>query len=112
VRELENVVARIASFAVGPRVEAADVGKVVDSSRDGEARWPSDSSPDEDEPLLPYHEAKERAVSAFERAYAQRLLRAHNGRIVAAARAANIDRKSLSRLLDRVGLRGSGLSDG
>src|SRR5690606_18794534 len=49
----------------------------------------------------PFHEAKERAIEAFERAYLGALLERHDGNISEAARHAGIDRKTVHRLLKK-----------
>jgi DNA-binding NtrC family response regulator len=54
-----------------------------------------------DAPDLPFKEAKERIIGAFERAYVERLIRRHDGNISAAARDAGIDRNYLYRLLKK-----------
>jgi DNA-binding NtrC family response regulator len=55
---------------------------------------------------LPFKEAKEGVVDAFERRYLEDVLARHAGNISAAARFAQIDRKHLRELVDRHGLRG------
>ena len=54
---------------------------------------------------LPYKEAKQRLISQFDDEYVQALLRRHGGNITQAARAADIDRVYLLRLLDKFGMR-------
>jgi DNA-binding NtrC family response regulator len=65
------------------------------------------SEPD-DEPLppagnddLPYKEARGLAIAGFERRYVRQLLKAHDGNVSSAARAAGIDRNYLYRLMKR-----------
>lgn len=55
-------------------------------------------------PDLPFKEAKEQIVVAFEEAYVRRLMDRHGGNISAAARDAGIDRNYLYRLLKKHGL--------
>lgn len=57
-----------------------------------------------DAPDLPFKEAKAHIVSGFERAYVQRLMQRHHGKISAASRDAGIDRNYLYRLLEKHGL--------
>ncbi len=57
---------------------------------------------------LPFKEAKERLLEAFEREYLERLLARAQGGIAGAARAAGIDRKHLYSLLEKHGLWTSG----
>jgi DNA-binding NtrC family response regulator len=56
---------------------------------------------------LPFKEAKERLLAAFEREYLERLLARSSGGIAGAAREAGIDRKHLYSLLEKHGLWGS-----
>jgi DNA-binding NtrC family response regulator len=56
---------------------------------------------------LPFHEAKQEVVDAFERRYLADLLARHGGNLSAAARDAGLDRKHLRRLARRHGLLGS-----
>jgi DNA-binding NtrC family response regulator len=53
----------------------------------------------------PFTEARKRAISEFERAYLQRLMREHGGRIQQAAEAAGINRVYLYKLMRRLGLK-------
>ena len=53
----------------------------------------------------PLREAREAWVSAFERRYLEELLRQHENRVSAAARAAGVDRIYFYRLLWKHGLR-------
>lgn len=55
-------------------------------------------------PDLPFKEAKEQIVVAFERAYLVRLMERHGGNISAAARDAGIDRNYIYRLLKKHGI--------
>src|SRR5262249_39710927 len=54
---------------------------------------------------VPFKTAKQALVDDFERAYCQRLLEAHDNNITRAARAAELDRVYLLRVLDKYGLR-------
>jgi DNA-binding NtrC family response regulator len=53
---------------------------------------------------VPYKLAKHELVEEFERRYIRALLEAHGGNISAAARAAGIDRMSIHKILNRLGL--------
>ncbi len=59
----------------------------------------------------PFKLAKERLVADFEKAYLTRLLQWAEGNISRAARKAGLDRMYLYRLLQRYGLKGSGVDD-
>jgi two-component system, NtrC family, response regulator GlrR len=54
---------------------------------------------------LVYAEARKRALEDFERRYLQALLALHEGKVAAAAKAAEIDRVYLYKLLHRHGLK-------
>ncbi len=91
VRELRNFVERCAVMEQALPLEAAtrEPGFVVDTS-------------------LTYTEAKRRVVDEFERQYLSALLRDHGGNVSKAARAAELDRPYLYKLLYRHGLREKG----
>ena len=79
--------------------------------RDGEPPGPGTPEENDDEgPLpdvdftLPFKEAKESLVDAFEREYLERLLERAGGRIAAAAREAHLNRKYFYDLLHKHGL--------
>jgi DNA-binding NtrC family response regulator len=71
---------------------------------DGAAKSPGPTSTDSFDPSLSFSESKERFVDARERAYVTWLLAGHDGNISAAARAAQMDRKYLHKLLKKHGL--------
>ena len=54
---------------------------------------------------LPLKVARERAARAFERRYVEEMLRRHDGKVAAAARAAGVDRMHFYRLAWRAGLK-------
>ncbi|MBX3269615.1 MAG: sigma 54-dependent Fis family transcriptional regulator [Sandaracinaceae bacterium] len=53
---------------------------------------------------VPFRDAKARLVEAFERRYLAALLEAHEHNLAAAARAAKLDRMSIYKMLDRLGI--------
>ena len=63
------------------------------------------SSPDDDIAGLPFKEAKEKLVDAFERRYVAALLERHGGNVSRAAAEAGLDRNYLARLAKKHGLR-------
>lgn len=96
VRELRNILERAAAL--------------------GDEALPDEPSAGADEPHLPtvgtsvdvaipFKVAKAALIEEYEREYCQRLLVAHENNITRAARAAEIDRVYLLRLLDKYGLR-------
>jgi two-component system response regulator GlrR len=94
VRELRNVLERCAALGPGPFADpiaadphqAHDLGAIVDASR-------------------PLREAREAWTRHCERQYLEDLLRRHGDNITSAARAADVDRAHLYRLLWKHGLR-------
>ncbi|MBK7396448.1 MAG: hypothetical protein IPJ34_09150 [Myxococcales bacterium] len=55
---------------------------------------------------LPFTDARERAVEAFERQYVQAILRRTEGNVSEAARRAGMDRANFRRVMRRLGLAG------
>ncbi len=98
VRELRNVVARACALAAAG-ASFAELPFVLRPSRRTE----------EDDGLgaldLPYHDAKEKLLERFERAYVTELTRRVGGNLSEAARVAGIERKYLYKLLEKHGLR-------
>ena len=93
VRELRNAIERAAHLGADHAVPLITP--------------PGDEAPADEKasaPDLPFKEAKEQIISAFERAYVVRLLDRHGTNISAAARNAGIDRNYLYRLLKKHGL--------
>jgi DNA-binding NtrC family response regulator len=88
VRELRNFAERVLAF--GPR----DALAMVESPT--AAPVPRDPGA-----TLPYREARERALDAFERAYVRDLLARHQGNVTAAAQTAEMNRGYLYRLISR-----------
>ncbi len=86
VRELRNYLERCVVF--DEEVQPSD------ESRGGELVAPIDLS-------RPWADARTRALDAFERAYVEALLKAHDGNVTRAASAAGIDRAYLHRLMRR-----------
>ncbi|HWO18155.1 MAG TPA: sigma 54-interacting transcriptional regulator [Kofleriaceae bacterium] len=100
VRELRNLVERAAALGDEALPDAADAA-------------PADAAPAATLPAIageldvavPFKIAKQALVDDFERAYCERLLAAHDNNITRAARAAELDRVYLLRVLDKYGLR-------
>jgi DNA-binding NtrC family response regulator len=90
VRELRNYVERCVAFDEAPVLATAPA--------------PAGSAVD---PTKPLRVERERWVRELEREYLEKLLAAHGGNVSAAARAAEIDRVHMYRLLWRTGLRTS-----
>jgi DNA-binding NtrC family response regulator len=95
VRELRNLVARAAALGDEALPEAP-----------GDAPPPAlPAVTGEIDVSVPFKTAKQALVDDFERAYCARLLEAHDNNITRAARAAELDRVYLLRVLDKYGLR-------
>ncbi len=102
VRELQNLMERIASLAIpGQEVTAEDLPDEFPITAGGGASGP----PGVVDIEQPFHEAKEEAIEAFERAYLEALLVRYDGNISEAARQAGIDRKTIHRMLKKYDLK-------
>jgi transcriptional regulator with PAS, ATPase and Fis domain len=101
VRELRNTLLRAIPFCDGDLV---DLAALPDSLTVG-AGAPQDV---EGLPLpdskLPFREAKDELVEAFERRYLEELLERCEGNLSRAAREAGVDRKTIARMLKRHGI--------
>lgn len=64
------------------------------------------AAPESEDKVVPYEEARRRAMLRFDREYLQELLRCCNGNVTAAARMSGLSRTYLHRLLRRQRLRG------
>jgi DNA-binding NtrC family response regulator len=98
VREVVNVARYVAGLALGPEADISDLPPSFGGA--SIATRPSASAMRTD---LPYVEAKRLWIESFDERYFERLLDAHGGNISAAARAAEIDRKTIQRFLKRAG---------
>jgi DNA-binding NtrC family response regulator len=100
VRELRNVLERANALA-GPDGPAWD--DVLGFARPGRPRAAGAAIPVD--PTVPFREAKERLVDAWEREYLAALLAACGGNVSAAARRGGMDRAYLHKLLEKHDLR-------
>jgi DNA-binding NtrC family response regulator len=98
VRELRNAIERAVVMAEGDAIAAADLPpQVVEGAaplRGTDAALAG----------LPYAEARERAVDAWERSFLAAALERAGGNVSAAARALDVHRQSLQKMLRRLGL--------
>ena len=102
VRELQNMVERIVSLCLpGQEIGADDVPEELSAAPSSGARTAMSFSADQ-----PFHEAKNDAITVFEKEYLRDLLNRHNGNISHAARTAGIDRKTIHRMLTKYDLDG------
>jgi DNA-binding NtrC family response regulator len=98
VRELRNAMERAVVMAEGEEIEAADLPAQVTAS--AAPLGPVDAALAD----LPFAEARERALDAFDRAYLQAALERHGGNVSATARALDMHRQSLQKKLRQLGL--------
>jgi len=120
VRELRNVIERAVLLSEAPATDAPLHGRAPVAPRYGQERTratadePATAAPQSADPNLsmvttidieqPFKLAKRDLISEFERRYISKLLAEHDGNISAAARAAGIDRMSIHKMLNRLGL--------
>jgi DNA-binding NtrC family response regulator len=113
VRELENAIEYAVVFCRGDVVTAADLPfeqlnlKPASSARASESELVLPSALAD----LPYREAKQMAVSAFDHAYFQALLERTGGNITRAAAEAGLDRSNFRRAAKRAGVKGGVLGN-
>jgi DNA-binding NtrC family response regulator len=91
VRELRNVVERM--VALGDLDASTWLPEAQDREAAASARWD-----------LPFRDAKQRWVDAFERAYFARLLERHGDNVSEAARVAGLSRQTCYRLMKKHGV--------
>jgi two-component system, NtrC family, response regulator GlrR len=103
VRELRGAVER-ATLMIDPSLWHEGVLGAAEPEEEGAAAAAGPQSLQPDDLTLSFREAKERAVSRWERVYLQALVRANGGNLSRAARAARMDRSHLRELLQRHGV--------
>jgi transcriptional regulator with GAF, ATPase, and Fis domain len=103
VRELRNVIERAVLFKQPMREEPLVAAPALAASVKGSAAPGPEMSVAID-PTVPFKVAKQEMTVEFERRYVRALLDAHGGNISAAARAAGIDRMSIHKILNRLGM--------
>ena len=104
VRELKNTVERAASLADGLELGVRDL--LPTSQKSAVPAVVGSASADrfvEDE--IPFKEAKQAVVDAFEASYLRALLERHNGNVTRSAQAAGLTRYHLRELAKRYGVR-------
>ncbi|HEX8394877.1 MAG TPA: sigma-54 dependent transcriptional regulator [Longimicrobium sp.] len=105
VRELQNLMERIVSLCLPDQeIHAEDMPEEL-SAIPTNGRQAVAYSAD-----LPFHDAKNDAITVFEKEYLRDLLKRHNGNISQAARTAGIDRKTIHRMLTKYELEGRDVS--
>jgi DNA-binding NtrC family response regulator len=107
VRELKNVVERLAMLADGPVITMVDVSH--DRALSTGARLPPPAEgggPRLDDPLEPFKDAKRTVVDRFEREYLTRVLARAGTNVSRAAALAGVERQTLRDLLKKHRMRG------
>jgi DNA-binding NtrC family response regulator len=101
VRELQNVIERACALAEGPQIEVRDFPEPLRGGG-GSRSTPPPSAPTKD---LPLKDAKAEWLQLFEREYLVELLNRHGGNVSQAAKVAQIDRKTIHRLINKYKLK-------
>jgi two-component system response regulator HydG len=109
VRELENAIEHAVVFCKDGVIQPGDLPFSRKQSSSPEPQLvsapPSSDSPAAQLSDLPYREAKDRAVHAFETSYFASLMQRSGGNVSEAARQAGLDRSNFRRAAKRAGLR-------
>jgi DNA-binding NtrC family response regulator len=103
VRELRNVLERAVLFQQPMGAAAPSIIAPVPAAGGAAASGGAELRVAVD-PAVPFKVAKQDMIDEFERRYVRALLDAHGGNISAAARAAGIDRMSIHKILNRLGM--------
>ena len=109
VRELSNVIERALPFSDGttismsalPESMRASSPQPLQAAKTPSAKTPSVQTPQGADATLPFKDAKDQLINAFERQYLVDLLEKNDGNVSKAARAADMDRKSITRLMKK-----------
>lgn len=101
VRELRNAIERAIVLAEGERIEVSDLPPHM--ARNAGSLRPTDAVLAD----LPFMDARERAMDAFDRAFLLAALERHGGNVSATARALGLHRQSLQKILKRLSIAGS-----
>jgi DNA-binding NtrC family response regulator len=109
VRELRNVIERAVPFCEGGTITLASLPEALRIAPPTRPLHPAggaqESGLEAPDVSLPFKDAKDKIIEAFERQYLVDLLERHEGNISRAARAADMDRKSIARLLKKHDIR-------
>jgi len=106
IREFRNIILRALPFSDGAVLGPSALPESMSLNRtnNGSGENPS-SSEDSLSDSLPLREARDNILDAFERQYLSDLLASCQGNVSEAARLAGVDRKTITRMLKRHGLR-------
>ena len=110
VRELQNVIERACALAEADRMRIADLPDYVIGGASAPLGAASTGAPDLEAARsaahgLPLKDAKEHWMSVLEASYLRDLLAKHDGNVSAAAKSAEIDRKTFHRLINKYRLK-------
>jgi DNA-binding NtrC family response regulator len=105
VRELRNTLERAAFLADDPELTVKDL--MPSSQKTPVATLPGGNAEQFVEDDMPFKEAKQKVLEAFEPAYLKALLDKHGDNITRSAQAAGLTRYHLRELAKRYGVRGS-----
>lgn len=103
VRELNNVIERAMLFADGSSITIDTLPEALQAERNSPAAAQASPLPgsDADASALSFKDAKDQLIDAFERQYLMDLLERNDGNVSKAARAADMDRKTITRLMKK-----------
>ena len=103
VRELNNVIERAIPFCDGSIISLDTLPEALMLGGRTRAEPSSSATPSSAkiQESLPFKDAKDQLIQAFERQYLIDLLDRHKGNVSKAARAADMDRKSITRLMKK-----------
>jgi transcriptional regulator with PAS, ATPase and Fis domain len=103
VRELKNVLLRAIPFCDGSRITIDALPEGLKAKK--QEAPPTPPPPPQAAPsTLAFKDAKDQLIEAFERAYVVDLLERHDGNVSKAAHSADMDRKSITRLMKKHGI--------
>ncbi|MBK8171587.1 MAG: sigma 54-dependent Fis family transcriptional regulator [Sandaracinaceae bacterium] len=105
IREMKNTVERAASLADSDALTIKDL--MPSSQKTPPVGLPGGPAESFVEEALPFKEAKQRVLDAFEAAYLKALLDKHGGNVTRSANAAGLTRYHLRELAKRYGIRGA-----
>lgn len=105
IREMKNTVERAASLADGVVLTVKDL--LPSSQKTPPVSLPGGAAEQFVDDSLPFKEAKQRVLDAFEAAYLKALLDKHAGNVTRSANAAGLTRYHLRELAKRYGIRGA-----
>lgn len=104
VRELANILERSIPFTDGEVITLEAMPDALLTPRENSGSRSSAVSVGASADM-PFKQAKDRLIEAFEKRYLVDLIERHGGNVSKAARAADMDRKSISRLLRKHGIK-------